>query len=237
MHKYIELLYNLEMADNQVQFWVPQGENPLFQSIFPQKLKKGDIKKIEIIEATVKLVAVHGFEETTYDLIAQALGTRRSHVAYHYKDRQELYISMVKFMMAKGHDYTFQLMQEASEPKEMFKAYLAGYFNFFVDEPEYIPVILYFYYSSGFNEEFRSLQTQVRQGAFQRIKGLIVQMLKAEEKSIPRNLDDLVNSTQSMILGRMIFNVTTGQRPNLENTELAKSHVLIAVEKMFRLKF
>lgn len=212
----------------------PITANPerLFSSIFPARLSKGDRKKIEIVEMAVALFKERGVDQTSYDEIAGKLGTTRSHITYHFKDREDLVLATVRYMMSLGHEFTFENMRKALSPSEQMVKYVDSYYDFFYVHPQFIPIMLYFYYFSGFPGPLRDLQTQVRKEAFARIHELISQILTTAKKRKSANLDDLTFAVQSLILGGMIFNISTGEPVSESATKANKQKILMGISEI-----
>ena len=208
------------------------NQERLFSSIFPARLSKGDRKKMEIIEAAIVLFQENGIDQTSYDQIAAHLKTTRSHITYHFKERHDLVFSVIRYMMTLGHEFTFENMRKATTPEEQIVRYVDSYYDFFQIYPQFIPVMLYFYYFAGYPGPIRDLQSQVRREAFDRIHELVVQVLAGARKKKPVDLEDLVFSIQGLILGGMIFNISTSEPISESKTRATKKKVLKGIGQM-----
>jgi AcrR family transcriptional regulator len=198
----------------------------IFGSIFRTKLTKGERKKMEIVEATAKLFGEKGVDQTSYDDLSKALNTTRSHINYHFKDRQELVLAVIKLMMSQGHEFTFNKLRSSTDQTNLISLYLDGYYDFFVQNPHFIPVIVYFYYEATKPGEIHDLQTAIRNQGQQRIQELLRQVLLARNKKIPKQLDVIAAQAQTLMIGGLIVNLTVGSAVTEEKTNAAKALVV-----------
>lgn len=210
--------------------------DPIYSSIFPNKLRKGDRKKLEIVTAAIGLFAEKGVENTSYDDLAKALKTNRSHISYHFKEHQDLILSVIRHMMNSGHEFTFESLRKAQTARDQFVGYISAFCDFFAAHPEYVTTFLYFYYSAGLPGEIRDLQTQVRQQAYQRINALIRNLFFECNKLGPRDLDQMAFQVQALLLGGAVLNIATGAKVNVQETSVVKQQLLQGMEKIIRLK-
>jgi TetR/AcrR family acrAB operon transcriptional repressor len=207
----------------------------LYSSIFPKQLTKGERKKLEIIEAAAKLFAEKGVENTTYDDIAQALGTNRSHITYHFKERVELNLSVIRLMMGLAHEFSFGKLRQADSAKAQLIGYVESLYDFFVENPHWTPVFLFFYYAAGIPGEARALQTQIREQAHGRIQELIRNAHIETRKPVPRDLSRLAFQIQALLLGGMILNISTGE--TVATAAIAaqtKESILMGIERVLK---
>lgn len=195
----------------------PSPESPLFSSIFPERLSKGDRKKIEIIEAAIQISSSMGLDTFSYDDLATNLKTTRSHVTYHFKERQELILAMIKYMMASGHTFTFDKMKTSKDPIDQLESYINGFFDFFANNKEFRSLMAYFYYKSTYPGVFRELQTQIRQQASDRIYEILRLIIEEYKQRNSKDLKAIAFQAQSMILGGLMFNLATDNPADLRN--------------------
>ncbi len=205
------------------------ADNPIFSSIFRVGPTKGERKKMEIVVAAAKLFGEKGVDGTSYENLSEAINTTRSHINYHFKDRTALIVAVIKFMMSLGHDFTFQRLRGSSESKNLISSYLDGYYYFFVHNPQFIPVIVYFYYEATRPGELRDLQTAIRIQGQQRIQELIRQVLLSQNKRIPKDIEAMASQCQMLMIGGLIVNLATGDPVTEDKIAAAKNNALSAI--------
>ncbi|PIR34499.1 MAG: hypothetical protein COV37_12860, partial [Bdellovibrio sp. CG11_big_fil_rev_8_21_14_0_20_39_38] len=90
-----------------------------FYDLFDLRPRKGDLKKMEIILAAIDVMAEEGIEKTTYDAIAGRIGTRRAHVAYYYKDKNDILMSAIRYIMANYQQILIENMKDEEDGLQM----------------------------------------------------------------------------------------------------------------------
>lgn len=181
----------------------------LFQTIFVSKPTKGEKKRLAIVEKAIDMFQVHGVTKVSFDRIAKAMGTNRSHITYYFKTHEDLIECAIRYMMSLGHEYTFECMKKESDDLARLEKYLEGYYGFFAKNGRFVPLMMYFFYLSSIYETFSDLQIQVRQGAFSRIRELFLNIYIREQKKVPAEIDSLVQRSQSLILSGLVYALTT----------------------------
>ena len=73
--------------------------------------RKGGRTRQKALQAAVKLSARHGFAETSFQMIADAVGLSQSAVMYHFPDKNALLAGMVETMIARNHETVEGLMR------------------------------------------------------------------------------------------------------------------------------
>ncbi len=84
----------------------PVKPNPLFIEVFQIKPRKGELKKLELIEEAIRQIAHQPIETVTLESIGKPLGMIRAHVAYYYKTLESLMseIALPFFTTSIGRD-------------------------------------------------------------------------------------------------------------------------------------
>jgi AcrR family transcriptional regulator len=125
--------------------------------LFEFKPRKGDIKKMEIVLAAIECIATIGFEKTTYEAIAQRIGTRRAHVAYHFKDKENIFEACIKFIMARYQQTSIKHIEAAKDGLEMLVNYTEAPFIWAEENPHQLSVMLLFYYLCTVDDKYQEI--------------------------------------------------------------------------------
>ncbi|MBT7670603.1 MAG: TetR family transcriptional regulator, partial [Bdellovibrionales bacterium] len=103
--------------------------DPALYELFEFRPRKGDIKKLQIIEAAIHCLANDGIENTTFESIGKLIGTRRSHVAYHFADKKLIFLSAIKFILSTYQQTVMGQMVESQNGRKMLLQYIEGSFT------------------------------------------------------------------------------------------------------------
>ncbi len=195
--------------------------------LFDLKPRKGDLKKVEIIQATISCLAVEGLEKTTFDAIAKRINTRRAHVAYHFTDKKDIFKACVTYIIANYQRISMENLEEEKDG-ELILSYIEAVFIWAKKYPDQVSVMLLLYYFCSFDSEFKDIHHRIRGEGH-------IRMMKILKKSYAHRLGEndimtLSKSLQNLTSASIIDAYTTknkslGQAKN-EVLEIAK--VLLA---------
>ena len=170
--------------------------------------RKGDLKKIEIIKATILCLAELGIEKTTFEAIATSIGTRRAHIAYHFSDKNLLFLACIKYILTTYQQVSVEKLKVSKTSDKLLEQFVKGPFAWAKKHPEQLTVMYLLYYHSRMNDEYRDLHTKVRQGGYNRVHFILTKKIK------------LKGSAEKMrFLSWAILNTISGHLLNASTTE------------------
>lgn len=187
--------------------------------------RKGDLKKLEIIKAAVGILATKGLDNTTYEAIAQAIGTRRAHIAYHFSDKSDIFFAAVKYILATYQNETARELKEAKNPHEMLERYISSTFEWAKKNPHQVSVMLLLYYMCTTTERFIELNSEVRQEGKKRLSYLLT---KQKSDINPSTLEFLASTIGDLISAGIVAATT---QKNLE-LDMMKERTLTIVRTL-----
>lgn len=181
--------------------------DPIIFDLFEFRPRKGDLKKLEIIKATIDCLAKIGIENTTFEAIAQTVGTRRAHIAYHFSDKDLLFLSCIKYILATYQQLAIDTLKDAGTGDELLTQYVKAPFVWAKKHPEQLTVMFLLYYHSRMNDEYLTIHTQVRKGGHDRLIYILTEKLKM--KGQPDKIKNLAWSILNLISGQILNTATT----------------------------
>lgn len=206
-----------------------QELDPTFYELFEFKPRKGDLKKIEIILAAIDCMATIGYEKTTYEAIAKRIGTRRAHVAYHFKDKADIFEASIKYINASYQQTSIQQMEEANDGLQTLVNYIEAPFIWAEQNPSQLAVMLLFYYLCLIDEKYRTLHADLRQKGAQRIEYILTNKLSTPiDKEVA---PEMAKTIQNLMSGTILDLSTTGNMTLKEGRALVKGQVLKMISK------
>lgn len=197
-----------------------ESVDPRILELFEFRPRKGDLKKLEIIEAAISCLHEEGLENTTFEAIAVRIGTRRAHVAYHFSDKSLIFMNAVKYILGTYQGVIIDRMRGINDGQKMLTAYIESAFDWALDHPEQVSVMLLLYYLCQLDQDFIELHDRVRAGGVERLNYIIGEKCLPGLKANEVNL--IAKTIQDMISGAMIDSKTTSST----NLKKAKSRVL-----------
>lgn len=206
-----------------------QELDPTFYELFEFKPRKGDLKKIEIILAAIDCMATIGYEKTTYEAIAKRIGTRRAHVAYHFKDKADIFEASIKYINASYQQTSIQQMEAATDGLQMLINYTEAPFIWAKENPSQLAVMLLFYYLCTIDEKYRLFHAQLRKKGAERIQYILTNKLSTpiDQELAPA----MAKTIQNLMSGTILDLSTTGEMTLDEGRQLVKKQVLRMISK------
>jgi len=200
--------------------------DPYIFNLFEYKPRKGDIKKMEIIKAAIECLATDGLEKTSYEAIAKRIGTRRAHVAYYFSDKNDIFKSAIKYILATYQQISISHLQNAEDGMDMLFKYVSAVFDWAQKHPSQVSVMLLLYYLCTIKEDYRILNDQIRANGHERIFYILATKL---EKSMDKNKARVLSKNiQNMMSAAIIDSVTTEGK----SLEQAKNDILEVINIM-----
>jgi AcrR family transcriptional regulator len=212
------------------------GESRIFESLFPKRLSKGDKKKLDMVEKAIEVFGQKGVDATTYDDLAIELNTSRSHISYHFKEKDQLILAAIRYMMTEGLDFTIHKMRQSLSAKQRLISYVDGYYGFFLEYPKYIPILIYFYYASSIHEVYRELQSEIKKGALARIQELLEQIYKENGKRLPKDIKLITQWVHGLLIGSTVVTLMTSKKENKEEFLETRNNILKGIVRLTKVK-
>lgn len=212
---------------NQLQLIMSQGQEG-------RNLKKGDRKKLEIIEAAIECLAEEGIENTTFEAIAKRIETRRAHVAYHFKDKNMIFEAAINYILVTYAQTLQEFVQKAEQkitkgtPQNLIEEYIKGAFYWSKKNPEHVSVFLLFYYLTTFQKSYRDLNTKIRLDGQERIHYLL--NMKMELDKSKAELKEISSIIQNILSAKMVELFTT----NYNSTKKAQDETIAVVRRLLK---
>ncbi len=139
----------------------------------PVELKKGELRKLEIIEATLKVLAEKGWLHTNYETVGQRCNMKRPHVAYHYPKWDELIHASLQFAYATGQTVVGDYLREAKTPRQMLTAYIEGTFHWLTAYPDHGAAITLLWHLATFEKKYRALSSELKRLGGERVYAIL----------------------------------------------------------------
>lgn len=201
--------------------------DPHILTLFEFRNRKGDLKKIEIIQAAIEVLAEVGLENTTYEALALKINSRRAHVAYHFDDKKKIFLAAVKYILGEFQQSILTSIEAAKDngqghAKEkgapLLHAYIDGVFDWARTSPQQVQIMLMLYYQCTLDKDYLNLHDEVRQAGAERLSYLF---LKLPEMKKERS-EKLAKTLQNYLSGTLMDVFTTKSAKLLEAQD--KSH-------------
>ncbi len=135
--------------------------------------RKGDLRKAEIIKQVVECIGDIGIEETSFESVGKRLKIRRSHVAYYFKDRQDMLMLAVRYIYSVWQQYTVFKIDAISNQADLPLVQAHALIDLAKEYPSHVKVQMWLYYACVHNTELREFLVNAREMGRERMAAIL----------------------------------------------------------------
>ncbi len=168
-------------------------------------------RQLAIIQAAIVVLNEKGFEKASFEAVGKLCQMRRSHVAYYFKSKADLFEIVYRFVAQTAQTIVVDEVLLYETPREKILAVVRGNFRWAAEHPEQVLMMMLFYFQAIRDLRFRTVHKSIRSIGFRRIQAVIRQGLPLS----PAKADRFARAVQSLITGDIIHYYTTGQAGSL----------------------
>lgn len=135
--------------------------------------KKGDLKKAQIIEASIVCIAKHGIEKASFEKIGKEANMTRAHVNYYFKEKPDLLKATLEYVLVNAQEMTAAHLAKVEESSEILKAMNDVTFDWLEAYPSHISVLALLNYYCIVDKKFKDFNTAARETSRQRMMKIL----------------------------------------------------------------
>ena len=181
-----------------------ESEERIFRKVDFSTSGKGFQRKLLIIQSAIHCVATVGLENTTYDAVAKLAKMQRSHVAYYFKNFDELISTMIRFVILSAQEITIERLLAANTPPERVEAVVQAAFLQAERYPKHGCVLTLLWSLGSRETSYRRFNTEIRTQGCERIEALIELILSQAGTPDRLRAHFLAKAIQSMVYGYLL---------------------------------
>jgi AcrR family transcriptional regulator len=202
--------------------------DPILAETFAPQMRKGDRKKHEILAVAVGQIARFGLTPATFEQIATELGTRRSHVAYYFATREDLFLAVMQYILAAAQRATVELIQAETTDEGRLRALVRGAFRWAKGAPDQARVFLLFHFFAATDPRFGDPRLALLSEKFREAAQVRIATILGEWSGSPaREAAPLAQAMHAEILGQLFEALSLGAGKALARCEqAAEEHCL-----------
>lgn len=201
-----------------------KSKNELYLASIGHSLSKSETTRFTMIQAAIKGIADDGLEGATFERVAKHLKTRRSHVAYYFKDRDDLALAAIKYVVMMAQELTGKKITEASGMREKILAINAATFDWADNSKDHARTLLVFYSHCASTPSFKKFNTILRTEGTQRVLNIFKDYgYKGSEDELIRKAQTI----QSIIMGFVIEYMASNAITNCKNLSAAQIQLIL----------
>lgn len=197
--------------------------DPLLIQMFTGAIRKSDLRKAKIIEGAIAELAERGFENLSFESIGARTKTRKSHVNYYFKSKEDILRRCFEYMAGTAQNLVVERIS-SSVGAARLKAYIEANFEWIRLYPDQATLFMLFYSRAAYLEEYSNLNKTFRTASLLRIEALLADIgLMDNSSAIQRR--STAQTLLDLITGAVVEIVTT-PRKNLKATTQDKSKLI-----------
>lgn len=105
-------------------------------------LKEEPSIRERILTEAMHLVASRGYEATSIQVIADAVGIRKQSLLYHFPNKENLHASLIEEVVTRWNDVLPKVMLAATNSRGRFEAVMRTVVEFFSEDPDRARLLL-----------------------------------------------------------------------------------------------
>lgn len=204
----------------------------LYQQTVPFQMRKGDLRKLEIVRATLTCLSTQGIESTNYETVGKLCSLKRPHVAYHFPERTEMIAAAIRYAYAALQQRVIEAVEKEKSVSSRLGAYVKALFEGMKANPEHKCAVALLVYLSTYSQMYRVLSEELRGMAVERLRVIIT---PAFPKASVSRLRGLAEGLHTAMSGELLAWATRGTKadhvPAVRGT-IARFEELLAAEKV-----
>jgi|JI10StandDraft_1071094.scaffolds.fasta_scaffold364896_1 DNA-binding transcriptional regulator YbjK len=190
-----------------------------------QSLSKSDLRRLTMIESAIKGMAEEGLEGANFERVARNLKIRRSHVTYYFKDRNELALAAINYVVTIAQDMTNKKIDDATNMKAKVLAINEVTFEWANKFKDHARSLIVFYSQCANNPSFKKFNTSFRKEGSQRILNIFKNY---DVKGTDDELLVKAQTIQSIIMGFVIEHMASSAISNCKELSASQIQLVLA---------
>lgn len=195
--------------------------DPLFRELFPEKLTKGDKRKIEILLRCIEHISSQGILNLSFNQLGKELGIGRAHLFYYFESPEELLREVFVAITSVAQRLTLSLVAKENTRDQQLRAILKGAFEWAKKYPEQARTMSYLLFQCYHDQKAFELYRNVRQSGLKRIEFLF-ESLGQDKKTASLH----AHLIQDVITGALTSHFSSG----IKSLSTAEKHCLKLLE-------
>ena len=175
----------------------------IIQGLLPPSSSGSQDKKLQIVEATIRILAVDGIEKVTFESVGLLIGTTKANIRYHFKNKDDLILMAVRMMVLTAQHVTKDFIEKATSDAERLRAVIEGAFQHLREHPDHIRVFMMYFYYASFQSDYRRLFIASRSTGKERLAQILADLPTEKNSCKDRNLVVVADEIQNIITGQL----------------------------------
>jgi len=176
------------------------------------KVSKGEMQKEKILKAAMRLFAIHGYQATSFQLIADKCKIHQPAIFYYFQTKEILLRAVAKNVIKSSHIVVSEHTASKINALDWMVAHFNGTMEWANKNTDEASILLMLYYLACQDKVFESEYKEILIAARIRIQTILEH---AKEQNLLRSPNDLISQSlilHDVLLGSLINYLSTGAK-------------------------
>ena len=166
--------------------------------------KPAGARRDEIVEKAIEAFAAVGFQEASFQRIADALGVSQSAVLHHFRSKEALLEEALKRIVAHNHELVQQTLKPKDDALTILRKHFAANLEWAVDFRPEAQIILMLYAMAGHSPALGAFYQLVVGRGRERVVGLVAAAVRERTFRADTPVDEIGVALHDMLVGAII---------------------------------
>jgi AcrR family transcriptional regulator len=172
-----------------------------------------------IVAKAIPLLARHGLEGITYQMVADRCGVSQSLIIYYFPTKYLLVEAAVHEVIAGVQARVAAAVQPQDDALTRLRKHFRLHLHWAVENPEHARILLLLYYLASFQKDFAELYAVVLEKARARIAEFLFAGVREKLFRIEVETEQAARLLHDALLGGILNAITIGGKPDAEEVE------------------
>lgn len=174
------------------------------------QMKKGEQTREKMVDEAIRLMAKHGFHDTSFQKIADGCDMSQSACLKHFPTKMHLARAVMEKIIRGNHSYVSKTFDAKDDAVTRLTKHFEGNLKWAVALPAHAQITVLLYYLASFDETLRDLYLNLAHGARERVRELV--FAGQREKGISTTSPEELSITlYDLLLGSFVAFVAAGK--------------------------
>jgi AcrR family transcriptional regulator len=190
-------------------------------------LSKGERSRTGMVNVARRLIALNGYQSTSLQKVADAVGVSQSAVMHHYPTKLALFRGVLESMVAENAGIAAGFVDPKDDAMKLFMKFFATNFTWAVERDFNAQIMTCLFHFASFDEEFRQMYSRIQAGAVSKILAILHAGEREKAFKLTKRPELIAEMLHDGLFGSILAAVTTEARRDSRAVMLEKWAFLI----------
>lgn len=200
----------------------------LFEDSVRVRSRKGESSRAEIVREAMRLFATKGYESTSIQQVADAVGRSQSAVMHYFPAKVDLFAGVLEVMVAENERIRAEYNRPEGNALERLMNHFEINWRWGVETAHHAQIMTGLFHFASYDPTFNAFYTSILSTA----RGRVLELLHAGAREklfpLPPNPERAAEILHDALLGFLLTAVASKRAANEKTRQLAKWRLLVS---------